>query len=551
MERQRCGIGRKGGRAAAAAALFWSLVVAAIAPAGTASAATLQAPGKGEVRALAIGVDLYRNVRPLFGAVADAEDLAISLRSVGVTDVTLMTNGAADRASVMTAFDQLVARTRPGDLVVLSIAGHGASEPERVPGTKPSGRDEVYILAGFDTHLPGSRERIFGDEFKAVIRRIEDKAADILFIADTCYAGGMTRSVDERSSDMSFRQLPAYSVVEDDLAPISTTKDAVASLSDFKNLTFLAAVDAKTTSPEVRIPGIPGKRGALSYATARAFQGAADSDGDGGVSRRELYQYVRQSVYQLSDQRQNIFTEDPVGTDLDRSSIFRFDGAATPVAAPAPAQEEVPPIRLAALDDESAQAITRINPAAVPFQVVAPDQADLVYDARRREAVSGGDVIASGVASEDIPFVVDRMGALAVFKRLSERSPQTVRITPDDRRYHQGDELTAQVPELNGRHLVLFDIAGDGTVMFLYPRSRAEEKGLDKGLDLKLSVSPPFGADLLVAVSAPQPMPDLVAFLKANAQQRKPARVADYLATQMPADARLGFTVLYTVSGEQ
>ncbi|MGO8646485.1 caspase, partial [Rhizobium ruizarguesonis] len=52
-------------------------------------ARVIEAPERGAVRAVMIGIDLYRNVPPLHGAVADAEDLSLSLRSVGVEDMTL------------------------------------------------------------------------------------------------------------------------------------------------------------------------------------------------------------------------------------------------------------------------------------------------------------------------------------------------------------------------------------------------------------------------------------------------------------------------------
>ena len=61
-------------------------------------------------------------------------------------------------------------------------------------------------------------------------------------------------------------------------------------------------------SPEVRVPGIDGLRGALSYAVARAVEGNADADHDGKVTLKELFANVRQVVYQLSDQRQNVVT---------------------------------------------------------------------------------------------------------------------------------------------------------------------------------------------------------------------------------------------------
>ncbi|UVD59389.1 caspase family protein (plasmid) [Rhizobium sp. Pop5] len=514
-------------------------------------ARTIEAPERGTVRAVLIGIDLYRNVPPLHGAVADAEDLSLSLRSVGVEDMTLLKNGEADREGIFHAIEAVTERAGSGDLVVLGIAGHGSSEPERVRGSKPSGRDEVYVLAGFDTRLPGSRERIFGDEFKVLIHKLEAKGADVLFIADTCHAGGMTRDVDPRGADITWRQAPSYTIEEDDLAPISTTADALSTGFDYRRLTFLAAVDENTKSPEISIPGIPQKRGALSYATARAFEGAADRNGDGAVSRRELFEYVRQSVYQFTDQRQNIFTESPPGTDLDHAVVYNYDGAGTTTGSeksnvpPPPAARA--PISIAALGTDPV--LQGIDPAITPFKLTDGANAELVFDPEKHEAIAGGDVVSSSIGAGDMPFVVDRMAALDTLKRLSEANPQTVRVTPSDAVHREGERVGVTVSDLSGRKLVLFDITGDGTVQFLYPGEREVDAEMSASFDLDLSVVAPFGTDLLVAVTSATPMPDLIEFLKQNDRRRTAGNIAKRLGELLPEEARVGFTVLYTSAG--
>ncbi|MGO7859841.1 caspase, partial [Rhizobium ruizarguesonis] len=78
----------------------------------------------GAVRAVLIGIDLYRHVPPLHVAVAAAEALSLSLRSVGVEDMTLLTNGAAARAGIFHALEAVTARAGPVAPFVLGIAGH-------------------------------------------------------------------------------------------------------------------------------------------------------------------------------------------------------------------------------------------------------------------------------------------------------------------------------------------------------------------------------------------------------------------------------------------
>jgi hypothetical protein len=268
----------------------------------------LRSPNGGAVRALIVGIDAYRHVRPLKGAVADALDIENALRKTGVEDVTALIDAMADRSSVVSAINNLIARSGPRDLVILSLAGHGAQEPERVKGSQPDGVENVFLLSGFDNTPAGSQDRILGAEFNHFIKQFEARGAHVLFVADTCFGGGMTRDIDPRAEEMSFRQVPSYRLTADLLQPVTTTADEMMTELDFDRTVFLAAVDRKTKAPEVQIPGIPGLRGALSYAVARAIEGNADTRGDGATTLKEFFGNIRQVVYQLSNQRQNIVT---------------------------------------------------------------------------------------------------------------------------------------------------------------------------------------------------------------------------------------------------
>src|ERR1700730_16215207 len=275
--------------------------------ASTLDSLRLQNPDGGAVRSLIIGIDIYQHVRQLKGAVADARDIEKSLRSMGIGDVTTLIDAGASRENIMQAIKDLVQRTGPNALIVLSIAGHGAQEPETVKGSEPDGIENVFLLPGFEPTAQGSKQRILGSEFNHFIRQFESRGAKVLFVADTCHGGGLTRAVDSRAAEMRFRQVPHYTLPVDKLLPVTSEADPGTDL-DLDHTAFLAAVDRNTKAPEVKIPSIEGLRGALSYAVARAFEGGADADHDGKVTLKELFANVRQVVYQLSDQRQNIVT---------------------------------------------------------------------------------------------------------------------------------------------------------------------------------------------------------------------------------------------------
>lgn len=538
--------------------------VAGLLCAGTARAAvqvrselpkTLQGRNGGEVRALVIGIDAYRHVRPLKGAAADARDIGGALRKMGVKDSTLLVDAEVDRASVMREMERLIARTRSGDLVILSIAGHGTQEPEKVKGSQPDGMDNVFLLPGFELTPAGSQQRVIGREFNTIIKRLEAKGGDVLFVADTCHGGGMAREIDPRADEMSFRQVPRYVLAEDELKPISTPQDAFLTELDFERTAFLAAVDRKTKSPEVRIPGVEGFRGALSYAVARAIEGRADTDGDDQVTLKELFGNVRQVVYQLSDQRQSPVVVTSPGRKIDTEVAFRSVTLlseapdSTPKPKPEPAKpanaEPVAAVRIAALRNDR-KTLTDVAKLEAPFEVVAPDQEpDLIWDPNTGDAIAGGDVIAYGIQKGELPSVIDRAAAVRGFKRLAAKSPQAVRVAPDDKLHRSESRVEVEITGVSGRALILFNVAGDGTVQTLYPLG-ADPPLLAGDHKLRLRVREPFGSDRVVAVTAAARMPDLEQALRQMNQRRTAMQTLKAVERYLPADARVGTVGLFT-----
>ncbi len=540
-----------------------------------------RAPQASEVRALVIGIDAYQFVPPLRGAVADARDIEQTLRNQGVKDVTALIDAAADRATVMRTLDQLLQRSQPGDLVVLSIAGHGVQEPEHIKGSQPDGFDNVFVLAGFNPKTgAGTQQRIIGTEFNHVIKQFEAKGAHVLFVADACYGGGLAREIDPRADEMSYRQAPRYALPVDNLQRISTTSDAFLSDIDFERTSFLAAVDRNTKAPEVRIPGVPGFRGALSYAVARAFEGAADQNRDRRVSQTELFTYVRQVAYQLSDQRQQVVTAGPGpragGSDVvfEQTRGITMLGA-VPAAdprlqtlapqppgttAPPSTQPERPPaplvgppvatplgtVRIAVLGNQR-DLLANLEAREARFEVVGTkDNPDLIWDPASHDVLTGGDVVARGIDRAGLASVIDRVAAVNGFKRLAARGPQAVRILPDDKIHRRDARVNVQVSGIAQRYFLMFNIAGDGTVQDLYP------KGSDKRLidtpefELPMKAAEPFGADQVVAISSTQRLNDLEEALRKLSQLRKAVEIFKLVERLAPADARIGAASLYT-----
>ncbi len=286
-------------------------------------AANIYAPGGGSIRALIVGIDTYTAVPKLKGAVADARDLASSLKSAGVSDqnIALILESAATRARLLAEMKRLVEASAAGDLVVVAFAGHGGRVPEMYKNTKPDGMDEAYILTKFDNNVSaGASELLAGPEIKHWIGLLDDKGVDVLFIADTCHGGGLTRQPVQSGIELSYRHVSVSEHSKTEANVYATASDAARTEATFPHLTFLAAVDPLHKAPEVVIAGQPTLRGALSYAVARAIEGAADRQHKGVLTRGALYEYARQVVSHLED-TQVIYTRPEQADKLQAPDI--------------------------------------------------------------------------------------------------------------------------------------------------------------------------------------------------------------------------------------
>jgi hypothetical protein len=519
--------------------------------------AVLRSGAGQSVHALIIGIDAYQNVRPLKGAAADARDIEVALRNMGVADVVSLIDEQANRDNLLKSIDQLLQRIKPGDLVVFSIAGHGAQEPERVKGSQPDGKDDIFLLAGFGLTGTASQQRIIGREFNYFIKQFESRGATVLFVADTCHGGGLTREVDPRGGELSYRQVPQYTLVVDELRPVGAPADAFLTRTDFERTAFLAAVDRATKAPEVRIPGIEGYRGALSYAVARAIEGKADADHDGKTTLQELFTDVTGLVYQLSNQRQNAVAVASLSQKPDSDVAFRTYSPMNPQVATTPrlrvsaVAEAVEPaanqaVKVAAAN-ASAAVLAGLERRETPIRVVASaTDADLIWDAKSKDVISHGDVIAYGIDKSDLSSVVDRAAAVSGIKHLVAKAPQAVAVKPDDTVHHDNKKVVVEIGGVAGRALVLFNLSSDGTVQMLYPVRNDTPIIADALYRLPIVVRSPYGADQVVAVTSEQRMLSLEQALQQLNGRRAPLQAMRMVERYMPRDSRVGSVGLFT-----
>jgi hypothetical protein len=239
---------------------------------------TLEVRRAGEVREgdmtgrlviVAVGVDQYADPSMnLRFAVADARTFAETLRAAGRTvfrdvQVTLLTDRQATRQGVLDALAQAAATTRPEDVFVLYLAGHGVrSEPDRRFLFLPSNVGDTSSWAVL------RRDAIDEDALVAAVARI--RARDGFLFVDTCHAGQIT-------------------------------VDQLAAIGNETGRFLLAA----SSSVQEALDSYDDRNGVFAYAVREGLRGRAAADGDGRISALALGEWVMRRVPQLAAEKQH------------------------------------------------------------------------------------------------------------------------------------------------------------------------------------------------------------------------------------------------------
>ena len=492
------------------------------------------------VRGLVIGIDAYAELPDLGGAVNDARDVAQALSGSGVQDLVVLENDAATRARIVDEWTDLVRRADSNDTLVLTYAGHGGQEPERVPGAERDGRDEVLLLGGFRSTGAGTRERIFDDELNQWFVDAGRRNLRVVFVADSCHSGTLTRSVDPRAPRPSLRTA-RYTITDDMLEFAVPDAAAMLEESELKHVSFLAAGQEHEQVPEIALPddsGRPEPRGALSYMFARAVEGHADFDSDGVLRRGELWRFVRENVRMMSAARQtpNLMPNSRSSEAVLRLSLSDRPKTATEAGHAGGHTNTVMPssefVRLTVLHADSetlAAARDTFDNVRLVSQAQSPD---LVWDATSRQVVTGlGDVVAHDVGLAELTEVIGKWEAVRAIREISARASLRLRVYPHDGAHREGARVEIEIDRLPHPRLTLLGLSGNGVVHYLYPLpSDPVELPLGQPFRLELEVTPPFGADHVVAVSSDKPLTALNAALHALDGRPTARRAVELLA---------------------
>jgi hypothetical protein len=231
-----------------------------------AHAAALTGTAQPQAYALVIGIEKYRDVPPPAGARGDAEKFArLAHSSLGVPEENIRTayDDRATKGDIEKQLRWLKANVESGGRIYFYFAGHGA--PDATNGTP-------YLL-------PYDGDPKFVDQtaiqLSSVLAQLSDtKAGDVLAILDSCFSGAGGRSVLPPGARPLVR-------VHETAVPAAGSRLAVLSASG---------------GGEISGPVVNGSGGLFTKHVADALAGQADADGDGKLSLKELFDFVKPRV---------------------------------------------------------------------------------------------------------------------------------------------------------------------------------------------------------------------------------------------------------------
>ena len=141
--------------------------------------------------------------------------------------------------------------------------------------------------------------------------------------------------------------------------------------------------------------------------------------------------------------------------------------------------------------------------------------------------------------------MIDRTKAIRELKLIAGKTPQSIKVAPDDSLHRNTSVVRIEVNDIAGRALILFNIAGDGTVQMLYPIGSDPYVVRTVDYSFPVRVRKPFGSDQLIAITSRHD-----ACPRAGAPELDKRRAAlqmiNMIVRYAPADARIGSAGLFT-----
>ncbi len=492
-----------------------------------------------KLHGLVIGINQYTNLKPLQGAVNDAEDIANALSSLSPANLILLTDEKATRSKILSALDQLEKVSAPGDTVIITYAGHGIQIKEAVDGQEDDGYDEAWALTGFSANGSNSANRIMDDELGAKLNNL--KGRQIIFVSDSCHSGSMTRTVMGSITPWPTRFGGRFDRIKSDALPPPPARPDYLKGSN-QNEIYIGGVTDDRTVPELPING--QVRGALSYYFSKAIRGAADTNKDSQLSVTELETYLVENVRQVSESQQT-----PVFSTLKAQ-----DSTIMGVKVSKGSELNERPV---ALKITQTKDVRSIFAALQRVQEVKAGQADIHWDFKSGQVFGGsGDLLGQAKSLVEIQGEIHKQLALRTIRNQMENRSFKIGFVGGAKRRVAKEQVTLEIEVLPGDHLTVFNLASTGKVQMLYPINRSEFGALtkyewNKFVFPPFEITEPFGADHIVAIRTKYQPDTLRSKLMQLNSTRSPLEAVKLVADELANHSILiGLSSLFTHDGK-
>ncbi|MDE0522426.1 MAG: caspase family protein [Boseongicola sp.] len=488
------------------------------------------------VYGLVVGIDGYEHLNPLNGAVNDARDIRDALEGMAARDVRLLLDGEATREAVFRHWEELALLAGAGDVLVFHFAGHGGRQVATLRDGHEA-KDNMFLLAGFRNAGEGALQRIVDNEIGHMLASEEE--ATVVFVADSCFAGGMVRSMEDRLRG-GVRTAGVHLADADDAVSQRVRALGEVDESRLGRVIWIYGQDENKVTQEIPIDG--QVRGALSHVFSRALRGEADADGDGSLDVRELKLFVNKGVSRLTERRQRPHVNAGSG-DLSIRLAARGAAGAGGV--------DVPTLRIHYPDARppaGLEGTTEVRDARL---------ADLLYSGADRKLVyRTGDTVAAFDAGDDarelslkLQGAVDKWRLLEMLAGLASSDDPQVDLAGGDGVYTEGEQVDFRILSASDRTALLFNLAYDGTVQLLSGSGGIRLRA-GRPLNFRARVQEPFGADHLVAITTGDASPALLGTILEADGTRQGAELARELAATLDGTAfGVNWVGLFTSDG--
>jgi metacaspase-1 len=241
-------------------------------------------------RALLVGINSYVE-QPLRGCVNDVLDLAALLTEryqFARQDVTLLIDGRATRAAILSRLRALVQSLRPGDRALFHFSGHGVQLPSS-SSEEGDGLDEAICPIDYSWNDLSSFLR--DKDFRRELASVPD-GVGFVWVSDSCHAGTLSRAL-MRGHDLRPRTLLlpadiAWQVESAGRRPATRSVGLRAAAKELR-LALLAACQPEQTAADAVFDG--RANGALTYFLVKALTESAQREQDmltltAGVAQR-------------------------------------------------------------------------------------------------------------------------------------------------------------------------------------------------------------------------------------------------------------------------